>query len=144
MQPTRIFVYGTLQFPRIAAAVAGRPLEGLAARLHGFARFRVAGEPYPGIVPRSGASVDGLVYEGVDGPALARMDAFEGCMYQREDVTVEKLADRTPVAAQAYVVRPRWRPALAGTDWDPGAFAREWHAAYLRECLDEGFEGSGT
>ncbi|MDZ7748150.1 MAG: gamma-glutamylcyclotransferase family protein [Halofilum sp. (in: g-proteobacteria)] len=128
-----IFVYGTLQFPDIAAAVAGRPLQGRGARLVGYARFQVQRAPFPGIAPRPGARVDGLVYEDVDAAALARIDAFEGELYRRERVCVEPHDGDGPLQAQTYVVRPRWRSALRDRDWDPEAFAREWHAAYLRE-----------
>lgn len=137
MEPTRIFVYGTLQFPDIAAAVAGRRLSGRRARLAGFARFQVQRAPYPGIVPQAGTHVSGLLYEDIDAAALERIDAFEGAMYRRQRVTVEPEDgpedDLGPLPAQTYVIRARWRSVLRNRDWDPEAFARDWHAAYLRE-----------
>lgn len=137
MESTRIFVYGTLQFPDIAAAVVGRRLRGRRARLPGFGRYQVRRAPYPGIVPQADTHVRGLLYEDIDAAALERIDAFEGAMYRRERVTVEPEDgpedDVGPLAAQTYVIRPRWRSALRNRDWDPEAFARDWHAAYLRE-----------
>lgn len=134
MAGRRIFVYGTLQFPAIARAVTGRSLAARPARLPGFARYRVRDAPYPGIVPRAGSGVPGLLYEGVDAAALARLDEFEGPMYRRERVAVELSRDGSRLHAEAYVVRPRWRSALCNADWDPDAFERDWHAAYLRAC----------
>jgi len=150
MRSRRIFAYGTLQFPDIAAAVAGRRLPASAARLHGYARFQLKGEPYPGIVPRAGASVPGVVYEGVDGIVLDRLDEFEGEMYRREDVQVivddgvDGDGEGTPLAAQTYVIRPRWRSLLRPVDWDPDSFARHWHSAYVRADGDPPPAGKGS
>lgn len=135
MQTTRLFVYGTLQFPRIATAVTGRHLRGAPARLDGYARHAVRGAPYPGIRPCAGASVEGLLLEAVDAASRRRIDAFEGELYRRERVTVHRLDKDTELAAEAYVVRPGARCALAGHDWDPRAFAQRWHDRYLRELL---------
>lgn len=133
MQQRPVFVYGTLQFREVAEAVTGRRLQAYAARLDGYARFQVRGEPFPGIVPASGASVHGLVYTGVDPAALERIDAFEGELYRRERITVAPGDDGEPLAAETYIVRRRWRSLLRDVDWDPDAFARDWLAAYVRE-----------
>lgn len=142
MASKRIFVYGTLQFPAIAAAVTGRRLEGRAATLDGYARFQVRDAPYPGITPRAGARVAGLVYDDVDAAALARIDDFEGEMYRREAVTVVLADGSGELMAETYVMRPRWRSALGGADWDADAFARDWHDVYVRACSHERATGS--
>ena len=141
MPHRRIFVYGTLQFPAIAEAVTGRRLASARAWLEGYARFQIKDAPYPGIAPRPNASVEGLVYEDVDPAALERIDTFEGEMYRRVEVTVTR-EDAAAVAAQTYVVRPRWRVLLREADWDPNAFAREWHETYVRACIRHHSAGS--
>jgi len=127
-----VFVYGTLMFPEIAAAVAGRPLAATAATLRDYARFRVSDAPYPGIAPSGGASVAGLVFPDVDPTALERLDTFEGEMYRREAVQVLSADAAEPIDAETYVIRPRWRPLLADRPWDPDTFARQWHETYMR------------
>ncbi len=126
----RVFVYGTLQFADVAEVVTGRRLEGASARLDGFARYQVRGEPFPGIVPAEGLSVSGLVYEGIDAAAWERIDDFEGALYRREPVRVVRLGDGALLDAETYVVRPRWRPMLRNRDWDEAAFDRYWRAYY--------------
>lgn len=126
----RVFVYGTLQFPDVAEVVTGRCLEGEPARLDGFARYQVRGEPFPGIVPAEGATVPGLVYDGIDAAAWDRIDDFEGALYRREPVRVVRLSDGALLDALTYVVRPRWRPMLRNRDWDVAAFDRYWRAYY--------------
>lgn len=138
MRTRTLFLYGTLQFPAIFEAVTGRRLEAESAVLEGYARFRVRGEAFPGIVAAAGAHVPGVICPGIDPVSLARVDRFEGEMYRREAVEVRAGRDGRAVAAETYVVRPRWRRLLADAPWDPGEFARRWHDAYIR---DEGIGG---
>jgi gamma-glutamylcyclotransferase (GGCT)/AIG2-like uncharacterized protein YtfP len=132
-----LFFYGTLQFPAVLEAVTGRRLACETAVLDGYARFRVRGEVYPGIVAAAGAHVPGVICSGVDPVALARVDRFEGEMYRREPVQVRAGRDGHAVDAETYVVRPRWRGLLADAPWDPDEFARRWHDAYVREGIAE-------
>lgn len=133
MRSRTLFFYGTLQFPAIFEAVTGRPLDGENAVLEGYARFRLRGEAFPGIVAAAGAHVPGVICRGIDAVSLARVDRFEGEIYRREPVEVRAGPDGRPVPAETYVVRPRWRGLLADAPWDPEEFARRWHDAYLRD-----------
>lgn len=143
MRARTLFCYGTLQFPAIFEAVTGRPLEGESAVLEGYARFRVRGEVYPGIVEAAGAHVAGVIYSGIDPAALARVDRFEGGMYRRETVRVRVSREGRIVTAETYVVRPRWRVLLTDAPWDPDDFAHRWHDAYVHEC-STGHRARGT
>lgn len=131
-----MFVYGTLQFGDVLAAVIGGRLEGQAATLDGYARYAVKQQPFPGIVPQPGSQVRGLVYTGIDPVALARIDDFEGELYRRETVSV-RTDDGQDIQAQAYVVRPRFRSLLADAPWDEETFARRWRERYVRACRAE-------
>ena len=64
----------------------------------------LAGEVYPAIVEAAGETVDGLVYRGLDGRQLARLDRFEGEMYRRVRVAV--LVGDAALQAQVYVLEP--------------------------------------
>jgi gamma-glutamylcyclotransferase (GGCT)/AIG2-like uncharacterized protein YtfP len=131
-----LFVYGTLQYPALIAAVLGRRPPTEAATLDGYARFAVRGEPFPGIVPWPGARVDGRLYSGLRGCTRSAIDDFEGPLYGREQVSVLPRSGAGPVSAETFVVHARWRHLLAAHDWDPAAFERDWYHAYLRELQD--------
>ncbi|PSQ90667.1 MAG: gamma-glutamylcyclotransferase [Proteobacteria bacterium SW_6_67_9] len=124
-----VFVYGTLLYPEVAAAVIGTSPAASRARLDGFGRYQVRHAPFPGIAPAD-SSVRGLVFEAIDAHALARIDDFEDDMYRRTMVRVVREHDGEAIDAEAYVVRPRWRPALRHRDWDRAAFERDWLPAY--------------
>ncbi len=131
-----MFVYGTLQFADVLAAVTGRRFEGVVATLDDHARYCVKQQPFPGIVPQAGSQVRGLVYRGIDPVALARIDEFEGELYRRETVSV-RTDDGRDIEAQAYVVRPRFHSLLADAPWDEDTFARRWRERYVRACRAE-------
>ena len=77
-----VFTYGTSMIPSVMEAVTGHRFASREAMLHGYARFRVKGTSYPGIVEAAGATTDGVLYLDIDAPSLARLDAFEGAFYQ--------------------------------------------------------------
>lgn len=118
---TDLFVYGTLMLPEIMLAVSGHPGPGEHAILHRYRRRLVAGEVYPAIVEAAGETVDGLVYRGLDGRQLARLDRFEGEMYRR--VRVEVLVGVTVMQAQVYVLKPRFCHRLSDQAWSLQDFA---------------------
>jgi len=97
-----LFVYGTLMEDGRVQAVVGHRLPRRPAVLQGFERVEPAGS-YPYVVPRDGATVDGILLDEVDDTALARLDAYEdegGLSIRREVVAV---ADGRRVACHVYV-----------------------------------------
>ena len=115
------FAYGSLMCADIMSHVAGLPLAGRPARLTGHARHPVAGEDYPGVVADPAGSVAGVLYRGLDEAALARLDAFEGEMYERLAVAVDT-ADGEIVTAWCYIFRDPYRHLLQPGDWSFEAF----------------------
>lgn len=132
--PTRLFVYGTLLFSDVLARVAGRRLEGREAVLPGYARHAVRGVVYPGVVRTPGAATEGRLVEGVDALALARIDRFEGRIYERRRLPVRVAGRAGFVHAGVYVVPPARRHLLDHAPWDPEAFAARHLADYLEGC----------
>lgn len=118
-----LFVYGTLMFPQVMDAVTGRSFASVPAVLDGYARYRMRGANYPGIVPTPGARVSGVLYRGLDPQSLARLDRFEGMPYRRAAVRVTTV-DGEELDAFAYVVRPAGMAHLCRRPWDPQAFQR--------------------
>ncbi len=127
-----LFTYGSLMLPRVMAAVCRRELAGTPARLDAYARYALRGRGYPGLVPESGASTEGVVYAGLAQHDLARLDRFEGPLYQRVRVAVD-LAEGAREHAFAYVVHPDQRGELSAQPWDLDRFAREDADRWIEE-----------
>jgi gamma-glutamylcyclotransferase (GGCT)/AIG2-like uncharacterized protein YtfP len=129
----RLFAYGTLAVPAVLEAVTGRRFRGQPARLRGFARQRLRGRIYPAVVAAPGASAEGRLYEGLDAATLARLDRFEGPLYVRRKLCVEPEGGAAR-PAEVYVLAEAARAELRPEPWDPGAFAAQHLARYLRSC----------
>lgn len=128
------FAYGSLMCADIMSQVAGRSLDGVVAVLPGHARHPVAGEDYPGLVPDPAGRVEGVLYRGVDAAALARLDAFEGDLYERLAVAVE-VPGGGPVTAWCYVFRPACRHLLLPGEWRFEAFLATGKARFQARYL---------
>jgi gamma-glutamylcyclotransferase (GGCT)/AIG2-like uncharacterized protein YtfP len=126
------FAYGSLMCPDIMARVCGHDLAGEPAELAGHVRHPVAGEDYPGVVAAPSGSVAGILYRGLDADALARLDAFEGEMYERVPVQVNPVGGQS-VTAWCYIFLDRAR--LLTGDWDHAAFLAEGKARFLARYL---------
>jgi gamma-glutamylcyclotransferase (GGCT)/AIG2-like uncharacterized protein YtfP len=133
-----IFLYGTLMIPEVLRRVTGRAYDTRAAVLHGFARLKVKGESYPALLPFPDMETDGIVVLDVGTEALSRLDAFEGELYQREEVTVEVGQDEW-LEAETFVIRPAAYARLSAEAWDEDEF-RELH---LRQFMRD-YPGFGA
>jgi len=131
-----VFCYGTLVWPEVVEAVTGQRFCCARAVLPGFVRFRLRDEVYPAVVARAGAETDGRVWLGVDTRALARLDAFEGQLYERRALPVRGDGGET-FPAWTYVLHPRAHGRLSDEPWDRDAFAARHLAAFLA-----GFRGA--
>ena len=104
------FVYGSLLAPEVLRSLLGRVPAHRPARLAGHERHALAGRPYPGVVPRAGAAVRGLLLEGLSVEEEAIFDEFEGDEYVKRVVRVapEAEASSSPppeVEAPVYIYR---------------------------------------
>ena len=127
-----VFTYGTLLLAEVMEAVAGARHASVPARLDGFERVCVRGAVYPGARAAASAAIDGVLWLDVGDDALARLDRFEGEMYERRAVRVAT-ADGAR-SAQAYVVPPAYAHLLDDAPWDVERFRREHLARYLEHC----------
>lgn len=127
---TDIFAYGSLMVPAVMAAVTGRDLLSIPARLPGHARYRVRGESYPGIIPATEAGTEGVLYLDLDFGAVNRLDDFEGQWYERVPVRVFTLEGKT-VKADTYVFRVEHRHLLTAETWDREIFESKHLKAFL-------------
>ncbi|MDJ0848718.1 MAG: gamma-glutamylcyclotransferase family protein [Myxococcota bacterium] len=129
----RIFTYGTLAAPEVMEALLGWCPPARPAVLEDHARYALRGRDYPGLVAEPGARTEGLLYEGLEAPAMARLDHFEGNLYERRVVHVHTTASERALA-EVYVVPEAGRHLLAGDAWDLEHFRRTRLAEWVRHC----------
>ena len=126
-----VFTYGSLMIPSVMAAVTGKRFQVMKACLNGYARFKVKGESYPGIVYQPGAATDGVVHCDVDDLSLKLLDDFEGEMYKRIPVPVE--VDQSGVLiAETYIFAPEHLQLLSSEPWDFEEFKKEHLQEFLK------------
>jgi hypothetical protein len=106
-------------FPEVWNRVVRGSYASRPARLDDYRRYALLDLPYPAIVAAAGASVEGVLYLGVDDADLARLDAFEGSEYRRDALPVSTRSG--PMPAQAYVWLDTAR--LSGQPWLPESFS---------------------
>lgn len=110
--------------------VSGFRLYRSAGTLKGYSRRSVKGEYYPAIMPDEKGRVQGVVYRNIPDTAWDRLDRFEGKMYARHFVQIERI-DGTVFAA-TYVVQPEFLDHLGPSDWDFADFLRSGKAIFQR------------
>jgi gamma-glutamylcyclotransferase (GGCT)/AIG2-like uncharacterized protein YtfP len=114
----------------IMALVSGLDPTPTPARLFGFSRWCVRGETYPGIRPDPAAVLEGLLYPGLDEQAWARLDAFEGPLYER--LAVELLVPgELRMMAETYAIRPEHLDHLSDQAWSYAAFLEHGKQAFI-------------
>ncbi|MEM8866001.1 MAG: gamma-glutamylcyclotransferase family protein [Planctomycetota bacterium] len=116
-----LFTYGTLQFEEVWLRVAGVRLPKQPGTLSGFAAYRVQDAEYPGITAEVEAVTTGTIYYQLDQRILARLDAFEGEDYERQEVSV-KCENGATLPCQTYVIPPTNRQLLTSEAWTADAF----------------------
>ena len=125
-----LFCYGSLEFAEVMRWVTGRSFAHGPARLEGWVRLRVRGRSYPGLRTRARACTPGTLWRGIDEVSAARLDRFEGALYEPRPLPVRTASGK--VTAQVYVVRDARRSELSNEPWDKARFARESLAEFLR------------
>jgi gamma-glutamylcyclotransferase (GGCT)/AIG2-like uncharacterized protein YtfP len=125
-----LFTYGSLMIPSVMHAVAGRDFQYRRASLRDYARFKVKGESYPGIIYHKGALTNGIIYLDVDALSLKRLDEFEGEMYERVSVRAETDQGES-FTAETYIIKHEHRGLLSSEPWDLEEFEKD----HLKEFM---------
>jgi len=126
-----VFTYGSLMIPSVMAAVTGKRFQVMKACLNGYARFKVKGESYPGIVYQPGAATDGVVHCDVDELSLKLLDEFEGELYKRVSVRIE-VDQSGSLNAETYLFAPKHLRRLSSDPWDFEEFKKEHLQEFLK------------
>jgi gamma-glutamylcyclotransferase (GGCT)/AIG2-like uncharacterized protein YtfP len=114
-----VFTYGSLMFPEIWQRVVRGNYLSATATLADHARYALADDTYPGMVPQPQASVEGVLYYNVDEQDIAALDVFEGSEYRRQNVNVVIESGDLMIAC-TYIFLAGQR--LSGIPWEPQAF----------------------
>lgn len=109
-----------------------------------WARFRVRGSEYPGIIPKEESLVSGKVYWDLDERSMEKLDAFEGDKYERVIVQVT-MSDGSAIEAYAYAIKDDCRNLLSDDPWDFDRFMQNglekfihWFVEDRRDLFDRG------
>lgn len=111
-----LFTYGSLMCSDIMFRVAGCEAHFSPASLNNHFRSNIRDREYPGITPRPGYIVTGVLYFNLSSEAIQRLDAFEGKLYRREFVEVVAEQHRV-IEAMTYVIKPQYRDLLTDEEW---------------------------
>jgi hypothetical protein len=117
-------------FSEVFEAVAGISIEKESCVLPGYARFKLAGQVYPGIMEKRHTSVPGVLYRGLSQSQLHRLDQYEGDEYLRELVMVRNEHHRY-CSAWVYALQPKYTNLLSQESWDVAEFERLYLNDYL-------------
>ena len=121
---THVFTYGSLMFEQVWNEVVRGIYRSCPGTVSGFVRRSIQHEHYPAMLPGPVSSkVEGVLYLDIDAEDLARLDQFEGSIYDRRDVQV--MTDNNSHAAQAYVLNDSYRNLVSEQEWDPEKFQDE-------------------
>lgn len=130
-----VFTYGSLMFPEVWQRVVRGDYRSARGHLDGHARFGIAGETYPGMIPAARSSVEGVLYFDVSPADMAALDAFEGTEYRRDVVRVTLQSGELVEAGTYIYLLPQ---KLSGSPWLPEAFQMaRFIGSYCREKLGE-------
>jgi hypothetical protein len=128
-----LFVYGTLCCEPLVERLLGRRACRTPALAPGHRRFRVAGAPYPGMLPDPDCEVQGALLGGLSPEDLARLAHYEGNAFVLE--SVEVISRGVRLSAHTFMLS-RARPELVSDEpWDLRSFERELLSAYLASEL---------
>jgi gamma-glutamylcyclotransferase (GGCT)/AIG2-like uncharacterized protein YtfP len=126
-----IFTYGSLMIPAVMRAVTACDFLSISASLQDYARYRVKGQSYPGIVPEKDALTRGILYFHVDPDSVKRLDDFEGEWYVRIPVKISTDAGRL-LRAESYAFKEKYRNLLSSEGWDVKTFEINHLKAFMQ------------
>lgn len=124
-----IFTYGTLMFSPVWDTIVKANYRASSATLRGYSRRKIINDIYPVAFEADDKDfINGIVYYDVEPADISRLDEFEGSYYRRTLISAE-LKNQTPIPADVYVIKPRYRHLISSQEWNPDDFQQR--------CLSE-------
>jgi gamma-glutamylcyclotransferase (GGCT)/AIG2-like uncharacterized protein YtfP len=128
-----IFTYGSLMYIRVWEKVVRGRYDSAEATVCGFARKKVIGESYPGLIRASeDSTVTGLLYYDVSDPDLGLLDNFEGEYYERIEIPCI-LPGGSVRPANTFLFKRAYSHLLDNDDWNPLEFNEDCIDRFIRD-----------
>jgi gamma-glutamylcyclotransferase (GGCT)/AIG2-like uncharacterized protein YtfP len=111
-----LFVYGTLLSNKIWKSIVNREYSSDSAVLKGYARKKVKGKNYPGLIEQDGSVVEGKIYYDISEEDFRKLDAYEGEEYARTKVSVQ-LSSGKSIESFTYLFKKEYFGKLTKSEW---------------------------
>jgi gamma-glutamylcyclotransferase (GGCT)/AIG2-like uncharacterized protein YtfP len=141
-----VFVYGTLMYPQVLHALLNRVPSKSKAAIHGYKRYKIKGQVFPGVIPATPeCKVEGVLLKELTPEDMVVFDEFEGEEYYKLPIQPQLISEENgneiasttapaPVIdASVYIWQDSLRDLLYG-EWDPEAFAKTHLESYVEMC----------
>lgn len=110
-----LFTYGSLMFPQVWRQLVPQPRPSYPAYLANFSRRLIFLDTYPVLIRASQTGLLGTVYSELTEQDLARLDYFEGEIYQR--ISVDVYTEDGINACQTYIPKPQYNCLAMQEQW---------------------------
>lgn len=132
-------------YPQVLYALLKRVPSRCKASIHGFKRYNIKGQVFPGVIKASPeCKVEGVLLRELTPEDMIIFDEFEGDEYYKITVQPQLILEdgnetptTTPASTtvSAYVWQDSLRDLLYG-EWDPDAFAKTHLESYVKMCTE--------
>ena len=120
-------------FMELVKALTGYSYPAKFGQLNGYAQFVIKDEGQSAMIPFPDKVVDGVVYLDVDEVSLAKLDAYQGKVFTREEVSIEGEGGEW-LEAHAYCLKVSRKSLLTGAEWDEDRFRETYLQKALASC----------
>lgn len=136
LEPLRnsLFVYGTLMAPQVIETILGRLPPHCVATIPNYKRHPVRNHVYPGMIPQTGASTQGILYHGLTAKEISRLDWFEDVEYTRRQVSVET-DEKKVTATETYVWTNPLSELHVNAEWSLEEFCQTHLTRFLEQTV---------
>ncbi len=128
-----VFTYGSLIFPEVMEALTAQQFKYEDVVLSNFERRALVGKPYPGLIAKVGAIVEGRLWFDLDKSSIEILDQFEGARYERRTAVMD-CPSQGQVTASFYVTPPALENTLTNEPWDVAHFKSRHLTRYVSMC----------
>lgn len=120
-------------FMELVKALTGKPFVTKFGVLRGYAQFVIKDEGQSALIPFPDRQGDGVVYMEVDEESLAKLDAFQGKRFVREEVSIEGEGGEW-LEASTYCLKLSRKTLLTRDIWDEDIYREKYLKKVLESC----------
>jgi len=120
-------------FMELVNVLTGKPFMTKFGVLNGYAQFVINDDGQAAMVPFPDRRVDGVVYLDVDDESLAKLDAFQGNFFVKEEVSIEGEGGEW-LEASAYCLKLSRKSLLTAAEWHEDVYHEKYLKKVLKSC----------